>query len=296
MVTMDEVTTFAGTLPRSYEAIVRGRVKFRVGRIVWLAFSKDGSTMGFAFPKEWRNALVESDPEKFSLPSESDMRYHWAHVQLAALDERGDARARRGRLVVLRPEERRRGVCRHARLSLRNVDESRFVVNRERSVELPIPRQAACATMETFDRRREEVLRSSEVSALDVRTGSPGGAVAEAHGRARDARAPHRPAPFPAGRGRRLRGRALSRRDARRAGELGQERPRRRRTGRLATWWREPVHLEEVDPGDRAPILKRYLELAPGARAHFPVDRRAPLADFEATAGRYPVFRVRQEP
>jgi hypothetical protein len=87
MVTMDEVRAFAGTLPRSYEAVVRGRVKFRIGRIVWLAFSKDGGTMGFAFPKEWRDALVESEPEKFSLPSDHDMRYHWAHVRLAALDE-----------------------------------------------------------------------------------------------------------------------------------------------------------------------------------------------------------------
>jgi hypothetical protein len=87
MVTMDEVRAFAGTLPRSYEAVVRGRVKFRIGRIVWLAFSKDGATMGFAFPKEWRDALVESEPEKFSLPSDHDMRYHWAHVRLAALDE-----------------------------------------------------------------------------------------------------------------------------------------------------------------------------------------------------------------
>jgi hypothetical protein len=87
MVTMDEVRAFAATLPRSYEAIVRGRVKFRVGRIVWLAFSRDGQTMGFAFPKEWRSALVESEPEKFSLPSEHDMRYHWAHARLAALDE-----------------------------------------------------------------------------------------------------------------------------------------------------------------------------------------------------------------
>ena len=59
--------------------------------------------------------------------------------------------------------------------------------------------------------------------------------------------------------------------------------------------WREPVRLEEVDPSERAPILKRYLELAPGARAHFPVDRRAPLADFQAIAGRYPVFRIRHE-
>jgi hypothetical protein len=86
MVTMDEVREFARTLPRSSEGFVRGRLKFRVGRIVYLAFSKDGSTMGFAFPKEWRNALVESEPEKYSLPSQSDMRYHWVHVRLDALD------------------------------------------------------------------------------------------------------------------------------------------------------------------------------------------------------------------
>ena len=65
---------------------MRGRVKFRIGRIVYLSLSRDGSTMGFAFPKELRDALVESEPEKFSLPSESDMRYHWAHVRLDAID------------------------------------------------------------------------------------------------------------------------------------------------------------------------------------------------------------------
>ena len=86
MVTIDEVRGFARTLPRSSEGLGRGRVKFRVGRIVYLSFSKDGSTMGFAFPKEWRNALVESEPEKFSLPSQSDMRYHWVHVRLDAID------------------------------------------------------------------------------------------------------------------------------------------------------------------------------------------------------------------
>jgi hypothetical protein len=85
-VTVDEVRAFAATLPRSSEAFVRGRVKFRVGRIVFLAFSKDCATMGFGFPKEWRAALVETEPEKFSLPSESDMRYHWVHVRLAAID------------------------------------------------------------------------------------------------------------------------------------------------------------------------------------------------------------------
>jgi hypothetical protein len=59
---------------------------------------------------------------------------------------------------------------------------------------------------------------------------------------------------------------------------------------------REPVRLEEVEPDERPPILRRYLEVAPGARAHFPVDRRAPLSDFEALAPRYPVFRVRRDP
>ena len=83
---MDEVREVAATLPRAYEVLVRGRVKFRVGRIVFLAFSKDGTVMGCGFPKEWRTALVESEPEKFSLPSESDMRYHWVHARLDALD------------------------------------------------------------------------------------------------------------------------------------------------------------------------------------------------------------------
>ena len=85
-VSVAEVSQLASRLPRASEAFVRGRVKFRVGRIVFLAFSKDGSTMGFGFPKEWRAALVESEPDKFSLPGESDMRYHWVHVRLDAID------------------------------------------------------------------------------------------------------------------------------------------------------------------------------------------------------------------
>ena len=87
MVTIDDVRAVASALPRSSEGLVRGQVKFRIGRIVYLALSKDGSTMGFAFPKELRNALVESDPAKFSLPSQGDMRYHWVHARLAAIDE-----------------------------------------------------------------------------------------------------------------------------------------------------------------------------------------------------------------
>ena len=86
MVTIDEVCAFARTLPGINEGVVRGNIKFRINRIVWLALSKDGSTMGFAFPKYLREALVYSDPEKFSLPSEHDMRYHWVHARLAAID------------------------------------------------------------------------------------------------------------------------------------------------------------------------------------------------------------------
>ncbi len=87
MVTVDQVRAFASTLPRTSEGLVRGQVKFRIGRIVYLALSRDGTRMGFAFPKDWRNALIESEPEKFSLPSDSDLRYHWAHVRLDAIDE-----------------------------------------------------------------------------------------------------------------------------------------------------------------------------------------------------------------
>jgi hypothetical protein len=86
VVTIDEVRAFAITLPRSTEAFVRGRVKFRIGRIVFLSFSRDGMIMGFAFPKDWRDALVEAEPEKFSLPSQFDLRYNWVHVRLAAID------------------------------------------------------------------------------------------------------------------------------------------------------------------------------------------------------------------
>jgi hypothetical protein len=85
-VTVDEVCAVARILPRASEAWVRGRRKFRVGSIVFLSFSKDGETMGFGFPKDWRPALVENEPLKFSLPSESDMRFHWVHARLEALE------------------------------------------------------------------------------------------------------------------------------------------------------------------------------------------------------------------
>ena len=108
-VTVDEVRAVARSLERAYEVVVRGRLTFRVGSIVFLAFSQDmaGSaggkaaaarpgdrvgfddsveTMGLGFPKDWRAAAVESRPETFSLPRASDLRFDWIVARLAALD------------------------------------------------------------------------------------------------------------------------------------------------------------------------------------------------------------------
>lgn len=86
VVTVEDVRSLAMSLPRTTEALVRDRVKFRVGRIVYIAFSRDETVMGFAFPKEEREALVRSEPDKFMMPGASDLRYHWVEVRLEALD------------------------------------------------------------------------------------------------------------------------------------------------------------------------------------------------------------------
>ena len=86
-VTIDDVRTLTKGLPRSYEVVVRGRVKFRVAQIVYLAFSRDQTLMGFAFPKEEREAALETYPDKFLRPKPSDMRFKWLVVRLEALDE-----------------------------------------------------------------------------------------------------------------------------------------------------------------------------------------------------------------
>ena len=86
MASVDDVRSLGTELERSYEVYVRGRLKFRVGQIVYVAFSRDESVMGFAFPKEERDDLVRSAPDTFELPGESDLRFHWVHARLAALD------------------------------------------------------------------------------------------------------------------------------------------------------------------------------------------------------------------
>lgn len=86
MVAVDDVRAVATELPRAYEVLVHDRVKFRVGAIVFVAFSRDETTMGFGFPKADREMLVASDPEKFLLPRETDMRFNWVCVRMEALD------------------------------------------------------------------------------------------------------------------------------------------------------------------------------------------------------------------
>jgi len=87
MPTIEDVRALASRLPRSYEVFVRGRIKFRVGQIVYLSFSKDETLMGFAFPKEERDAALETYPEKFLRPRDSDLRFHWLVLQLDAVGD-----------------------------------------------------------------------------------------------------------------------------------------------------------------------------------------------------------------
>jgi hypothetical protein len=87
MVTADDVRRIALALPRTTEALVHDRVKFRVGRIVYVALSRDERIMGFGFPKEERDALVASEPHTFQLPRTSDLRHNWVEVRLDAIDE-----------------------------------------------------------------------------------------------------------------------------------------------------------------------------------------------------------------
>jgi hypothetical protein len=86
MVTSDDVREIALSLPRAYQAVVRDQVKYRVGRIVFLALSRDETRLGFGYPREERAALIASEPGKYLWPLPSDMRYQWVRVRLAAID------------------------------------------------------------------------------------------------------------------------------------------------------------------------------------------------------------------
>ena len=86
MVTVADVRAIALALPRTTEHLIRDRVKFRIGRIVYLSLSRDETRMGFAYPKEHRDGLVAAEPHKFELPTTSDLRYNWVCAVLAELD------------------------------------------------------------------------------------------------------------------------------------------------------------------------------------------------------------------
>lgn len=89
MATADDVRRVGLALPRTYERIVRGRWKLKVGQLVYVAFSADERAMGFGYPRAERDGLIDSDPETFFLPPASDLRYPWvcAHLPRLADDE-----------------------------------------------------------------------------------------------------------------------------------------------------------------------------------------------------------------
>ncbi|MEO8329987.1 MAG: MmcQ/YjbR family DNA-binding protein [Candidatus Nanopelagicales bacterium] len=87
MTTIDAVRVVVKDLPRSYEVLVYDRVKFRVGQLVYVSFSKDETLMGVGYPKHERQAAVDAEPDKFLMPKESDQRFNWIVVRLAAIDD-----------------------------------------------------------------------------------------------------------------------------------------------------------------------------------------------------------------
>ena len=87
MTDADAVRSVGLALPRAYEQLTNGTWKLKVGQIVFVAFSQDELDFGFGFPKEERDALIASAPDKFFLPPPRDLRYRWVCGHLAALDD-----------------------------------------------------------------------------------------------------------------------------------------------------------------------------------------------------------------
>ena len=85
MVTVDHARRVALSVPGTTEHLI-DPVKFWVKQLVYVAFSRDETLMGFGFPQEQRPVLVESEPHKFLLPPVADMRYNWVEVRVAVLD------------------------------------------------------------------------------------------------------------------------------------------------------------------------------------------------------------------
>jgi hypothetical protein len=86
MASAEDVRRIALSLPRTTEHLVRDYTKYRIGQIVYASVSPDEEQLGFGFPKEERDALVASEPDKFMMPRRSDERYQWVRARLAALE------------------------------------------------------------------------------------------------------------------------------------------------------------------------------------------------------------------
>ena len=86
VVTVADVRALALTLPRTTEHLIRDRVKFRIKQIVYVAFSRDETLMGFAFPKEERDGLIAAEPAIYLLPPTADLRFNWVEARVDQLD------------------------------------------------------------------------------------------------------------------------------------------------------------------------------------------------------------------
>lgn len=86
MVTADDIRAIVRELPRAYEAVVRDRVKWRVGRLVFAALSRDETVLGFGYPRDARATALHDEPDLFLPPASSDERYQWLQARMAALD------------------------------------------------------------------------------------------------------------------------------------------------------------------------------------------------------------------
>jgi hypothetical protein len=86
VVTADDVRRVGLALPRTYEFFTGGRAKLKVRQIVYVGFSRDESVMGFGYPRDARDGLIESAPDTFLLPPPRDLRYQWVCARLDRLD------------------------------------------------------------------------------------------------------------------------------------------------------------------------------------------------------------------
>jgi hypothetical protein len=86
VIAVADVRAVALRLPRTTEHLVRDRVKFRVGQIVYVGFSQDEQVMGVAYPREQREALVRAEPETYLPPTGGDLRFSWVLARTPALD------------------------------------------------------------------------------------------------------------------------------------------------------------------------------------------------------------------